>query len=318
MEKVSNQNKSNDDSTVNNPVAANESSNVIHPVAGITVTTNAAISTDAGTEELEKVSNKNKSNDDSTVNNLVAANEITNVIRPVAGITVTTNAAISTDAGTEKLEKVSNKNKCKDDSTVTNPVVANESSNVICSAADITVTTNAARSTDAATTASATMVTMVAAPTTADAATLQSKFCATGAVCTHSQGPADLSRSILCCWGCGLRVHSSLSCGNSLVNILKDYPSLIGCPLPNKNIISADSENGMHCICHTCIQTVVDVCYNCNNESITDAIASTANNDNGEKVDGKYGNGINDQRQISDVENGRETFNNNKIESNYE
>ncbi len=50
MEKVSNENKSNDDSTVNNPVAANVSSNVICPVAGITVTTNAAISTDAGTE----------------------------------------------------------------------------------------------------------------------------------------------------------------------------------------------------------------------------------------------------------------------------
>ncbi len=64
------------------------------------------ISTDAGTEELEKVSNKNKSKDDSTVNNPVAANESSNVICPVAGITVTTNAAISTDAGTEELEKV--------------------------------------------------------------------------------------------------------------------------------------------------------------------------------------------------------------------
>jgi hypothetical protein len=125
---------------------------------------------------------------------------------------VTTNAVISTDAGTEELEKVSNENKCKDDSTVNNPVAANESSNVIRPAADITVTTNAARSTDAATTASATMVTMVAAPTTADAAALQSKFCATGAACTHSQGPADLSGLILRCWGCGLRVHSSLSC----------------------------------------------------------------------------------------------------------
>jgi hypothetical protein len=70
------------------------------------VTTNAVISTDAGTEELEKVSNKNKSKDDSTVNNPVAANESSNVICPVAGITVTTNAAISTDAGTEELEKV--------------------------------------------------------------------------------------------------------------------------------------------------------------------------------------------------------------------
>ncbi len=78
---------------MNNPVAANESSNAIRPVAGIMVTTNAAISTDARTEELEKVSNKNKSKDDSTVNP-VAANESSNVIRPVAGITVTTNAAI--------------------------------------------------------------------------------------------------------------------------------------------------------------------------------------------------------------------------------
>jgi hypothetical protein len=74
----------------------------------------------------------------------------------------------------------------------------------------------------------------------------------------------------------------------------------------------------MHCICHTCIQTVVDVCYNHNNESITDAITTTANDNNGEKVDGKDGNGINDQQQISDPENGRETFNNNEIESNYE
>ena len=100
------------------------------------------------------------------MNNPVAANESSNVICPVAGIRVTTNAAISTDAGTEELEKVSNTNKSKDDSTVNNPVAANERSNVICPAADITVITNAARSTDAATTASATMLTMVAAPTT--------------------------------------------------------------------------------------------------------------------------------------------------------
>ena len=153
-------------------------------------------------------------------------------------------------AGMEKLEKVSNKNKCKDDSTVNNPVAANESSNVIRPAADITITKNAARSTDAATTASATMVTTVATPTTTDAAASQSKFCAAGAACTHSQGPADLSGLIF--------------------------------------------------------------------ESITDAVATTANNDNGEKLDGKDGNGINDQRQISDAENGRETFNNNEIESNYE
>ncbi len=110
MEKVRNKNKSKDDSTVNNPVAANESSNVIRPVAGITVTTNAVILTDAGTEELEKVSNENKSKDDTTVNNPVAANESSNVIRPVAGITVTTNAAISTDAGMEEMKKVSNEN----------------------------------------------------------------------------------------------------------------------------------------------------------------------------------------------------------------
>ncbi len=53
-------------------------------------------------------------------------------------------------------------------------------------------------------------------------------------------------------------------------------------------------------------------------ESITDAVATTDNNNNGEKVDSKDGNGIKDQRQISDAENGRETFNNNEIESNYE
>ena len=122
---------------------------------------------------MEKVSNENKSKDDSTVNNPIAANESSNVIIcPVAGITVTTNAAISTDTGTEELEKVSNENKCKDDSTMNNPVAANERSNVIRPAADITVTTNAGRSTDTATTASATMLTTVAAPTTADATAL--------------------------------------------------------------------------------------------------------------------------------------------------
>jgi hypothetical protein len=203
-----------------------------------------------GTEELEKVSNENKSNDDSTVNNSVAANESSNVIHPVAGITVTTNAMISTDTGTEEFEKVSNENKSKDDSTVNNPVVANESSNVTRPDADIRVNTNAAISTDAATTASATMLTMVAAPTTAGAVASQSEFCAAGAVCTHSQGPADLSGLIL--------------------------------------------------------------------ESITDAMVTTANEDNGGTVDGKDGNGINDQQQISDAENGRETFNNNEIGYNYE
>ncbi len=94
------------------------------------------------------------------------------------------------------------------------------------------------------------MLTMVAAPITAGAAALQRKICATGATCTHSQGPADLSGSIF--------------------------------------------------------------------KSITDAVATTANEDNDEKVDGKDGNGIIDQWQISDAENGRETFNNNEIESNYE
>ncbi len=168
----------------------------------------------------------------------------------MAGITVTTNAAIPTDAGTEELEKVSNENKSKDDTTMINPVAANESSNVIRPAADFTITTNAVISTDAATTASATMLTMVAAPTTSGAAASQSKLYAAGATCTHSQGPADLSRSIF--------------------------------------------------------------------KSITDAVATTANNDNGEKVDGKDGNGIIDQWQISDAENGRETFNKNEIESNYE
>ncbi len=60
----------------------------------------------------------------------------------------------------------------------------------------------------------------------------------------------------------------------------------------------------MHCICHTCIQTVVDVCYNRNNESITDAIATTANDDNGEKVDGKMEMGlmINDKYRMLKME----------------
>ncbi len=130
-----------------------------------------------------------------------------------------------------------------------NPVAANESSNVICPATDFTFTANAAISTDATTTASATMLTTVAAPTTANAAALQSKLCAAGATCTHSQGPADLSGSIF--------------------------------------------------------------------KSITDAVATTANDNNGEKVDGKDGNGNNDQQQILDAENGRENSNNNKIESNF-
>jgi hypothetical protein len=187
---------------------------------------------------MEKDSNENTSNDDTTLNNSVVANESSNVICPVAGITVSTNAAISTAAKTEELEKVSNENKSKDDSTVNNPVAANESSNVIRPAADFTVTTNAVISTDATTTASATMLTMVAAPTTTGAAASQSKLCAAGATCTHSQGPADLSGSIF--------------------------------------------------------------------KSITDAVTTTANEDNGEKLDGKAGNGINDQRQILDAENGGE------------
>jgi hypothetical protein len=62
----------------------------------------------------------------------------------------------------------------------------------------------------------------------------------------------------------------------------------------------------------------LQICPDRFSESITDAVATTANDDNGEKVDGKDGNGFNDQRQISDAENGRENSNNNKIESNYE
>ena len=122
-----------DDSTVNNPVAANESSNIIHPAdtarstdaattaSATMVTTVAAPSSTVAvpsqseknifeTDELENLSNENKSKDDSTVNNPVAANESLIVIRPATDIMVTSNAAISTVAGTEELEKVSNKN----------------------------------------------------------------------------------------------------------------------------------------------------------------------------------------------------------------
>jgi hypothetical protein len=76
--------------------------------------------------------------------------------------------------------------------------------------------------------------------------------CATGMACT-APNTADLAASTHRCWGCGLRVHSSILCGKSLKDLLIDQPCLVGRPLPGGRVISEGADNETHCMCFTCI-----------------------------------------------------------------
>jgi hypothetical protein len=86
---------------------------------------------------------------------------------------------------------------------------------------------------------------------------MQNEECAAGAACTAPQGRADLFGCTHRCWGCEGRVHSSILCGMSLDNLLSVHPRLIGCHLPNSNLMAENSDNEMRCICHSCISNVL-------------------------------------------------------------
>jgi hypothetical protein len=78
-------------------------------------------------------------------------------------------------------------------------------------------------------------------------------ICAAGAACTAHKS-ADLAASTHRCYGCGLKVHSSILCGKSLDTLLIDQPSLVGHTLPGGRVISDEgADNEMHCVCFTCI-----------------------------------------------------------------
>ncbi len=78
-------------------------------------------------------------------------------------------------------------------------------------------------------------------------------ICAAGAACTAHKS-ADLDASTHRCYGCGLKVHSSILCGKSLDTLFIDQPSLVGRTLPGGRVISdVGADNEMHCVCLTCI-----------------------------------------------------------------
>ena len=78
-------------------------------------------------------------------------------------------------------------------------------------------------------------------------------ICAAGAACTAHES-ADLAASTHHCYGCGLKVHSSILCGKSLDTLLIDQPSLVCHTLPGDRVISDEgTDNEMHCVCFTCI-----------------------------------------------------------------
>jgi hypothetical protein len=76
--------------------------------------------------------------------------------------------------------------------------------------------------------------------------------CAAG---TQSKAPsgANLADSPLSCWGCNKKLHSSVLCGDSILNLLSNNPSFIGMSLNNGRIIELDDNNETRTLCCICI-----------------------------------------------------------------
>ena len=66
--------------------------------------------------------------------------------------------------------------------------------------------------------------------------------CAAGNQCKAPSG-ANLADSPHSCWGCNKKIHSSVLCGDFILNLLSNNPSFIGMSLNNGCIIQQDDNN---------------------------------------------------------------------------
>ncbi len=76
--------------------------------------------------------------------------------------------------------------------------------------------------------------------------------CAAGTQCKAPSG-ANIADSPHSCWGCNKKIHSSVLCGDSVLNLLSNNPSFIGMALNNRRIIEQDDNNKTPTHCFRCI-----------------------------------------------------------------
>jgi len=79
--------------------------------------------------------------------------------------------------------------------------------------------------------------------------------CAAGTQC-KAPPSANLEDSPHSCWGCNKKIHSSLLCGESILNLLLNNPSYIGRSLSNGRLIQEDDNNETRALCFKCIAAV--------------------------------------------------------------
>ena len=66
--------------------------------------------------------------------------------------------------------------------------------------------------------------------------------CAAGTQC-KAPTSANLADSPHLCWGCNMKIHSSLWCGESILNLISNNPSYIGRSFSNGHLIQEDDNN---------------------------------------------------------------------------
>ncbi len=81
--------------------------------------------------------------------------------------------------------------------------------------------------------------------------------CATGTQC-KAPPSANLADSPHLCWGCNKMIHSSLLCGESILNLLSNNPSYIGRSLSNGHLIQEDENNETCTLCFKCIALLLE------------------------------------------------------------
>ncbi len=81
--------------------------------------------------------------------------------------------------------------------------------------------------------------------------------CAAGTQC-KAPPSANLADSPHLCWGCNKKIHSSLLCEDSILNLLSSNPSYIGRSLSNGHLIQEDDNNEILALCFTCIALLLE------------------------------------------------------------
>jgi hypothetical protein len=82
--------------------------------------------------------------------------------------------------------------------------------------------------------------------------------CAAGTQC-KAPPSANLADSPHSCWGCNKKIHSSLLCGESILNLLSsNYPSYIGRSMSNGRLIQEDDNNETRALCFKCIALLLE------------------------------------------------------------